>query len=82
MEKILTAELVLEMPFSYQLFLTSNGYVLSVPYGSSAIAEMNIGISDEDAQSGISDQERLELLANGIRQNPQAFAEFQVALER
>jgi hypothetical protein len=82
MEKILTAELVLEMPFSYQLFLTSNGYVLSVPYGSSAIAEMNIGISDEDAQSGISDQERLELLANGIRQNPQAFTEFQVKLER
>jgi hypothetical protein len=82
MEKILTAELVLEMPFSYQLFLTSNGYVLSVPYGSSAIAELNIGISDEDAQSGISDQERLELLANGIRQNPQAFTEFQVKLER
>ncbi len=78
----MTAELVLEMPFSYQLFLTSNGYVLSVPYGSSAIAEMNIGISDEDAQSGISDQERLELLANGIRQNPQAFTEFQVKLER
>ncbi len=78
----MTVELVLEKPFSYQLFLTSNGYVFSVPYDSSAIAEMNIGISDEDAQSGISDQERLELLANGIRQNPQAFTEFQVKLER
>jgi hypothetical protein len=82
LEKILTVELVLEKPFSYQLFLTSNGYVLSVLYGSSAIAEMNIGISDEDAQAGISDHERLELLATGIRQNPEAFAEFQVALER
>jgi hypothetical protein len=78
----LTAELILENPWSYQLFLTKNGYVLSVPYGSSAITEMNIGISSEEAQAGINDHARLDSLATGIRQNPQAFAEFEVALEK
>jgi len=78
----LSAELIIENPWSYQLFLTKNGYVLSVPYGSSAITEMSIGISNEEAQAGINDHARLEALAAGIRQNPQAFAEFEVALEK
>ena len=78
----MTAELIFENPWSYQLFLTKNGYVLSVPYGSSAITEMNIGISDEEAQAGINDHARLESLATGIRQNAQAFAQFAVALEK
>ena len=78
----MTAELILENPWSYQLFLTKNGYVLSVPYGSSAITEINIGISDEEAQAGINDHVRLESLAAGVRQNAQAFSEFEVALEK
>jgi hypothetical protein len=78
----LTAEFILENPWSYQLFKTENGYVLSVPFGGSAISEINIGISNEEAQAGINDHARLDSLAAGIRQNPRAFAEFEVAFEK
>ena len=63
-----------EKAWSYTLYETDDGRVLSVVCGGAAIYELNILLEPDDGLGAVSDCAFLDLLASDIRSNPDKFA--------
>lgn len=70
----MTLTKVIEKKWTYTLYGSEIGHILSVVCGDVALYELNIPLSPDEAIKLLADNEYLDRLATDIANNPQKFA--------